>query len=243
MKLHSLLLLPMCVALAECSSHNSAPPSTASDSLATEDNAIFMGTDLNPSDSRAASVKTPYNDTDAAAPAIRSQRLVPLGVGADGFPKVKRYFKGQGNDQILEKVETDFNGDGRVDMIQWYDSSGKYVEKEAADFNGRGKLSITSYYKNVLGSAPEIVKQEIDARFEGQPSVWKYFKDGKLVRRDIDRKGTGQPNYWEYYENSKLVRIEKDENSDGIPDSQPTFNPVVKPQRLENTLIPATNAR
>jgi hypothetical protein len=91
-------------------------------------------------------------------------------------------------------------------------------------------------YKKIIGTEPELIKQEIDSRLDGRISVWKSFKNGKLVRRDIDRKGSGQPDYWEHYEDGKLVRVERDDNGDGIPDSQPLFKQVVKPSKAESAL-------
>jgi hypothetical protein len=184
-------------------------------------------------DQEAASATSPSPQNDAA-PELKAQRLVPLAFGSDGFPKIRKYYKGKDESRTLEKVENDFNGDGRVDFIQWYDPSGQFVERESADLDGNGRMNVTSHFKMIIGqSKRELILQEFDAKFEGKTSVWKHFKNSVLIRREIDRKGLGRPDYWEYYDDAKLVKIEKDENADGVPDLQPMFKPVVKPQSPE----------
>jgi len=225
-----------------CSSSKTSPDEAVqeknSSAIEKQEDAYNLGMDLELTKPGKSPVNgaSPQKDTSKSAPVLKAQRIVPLGIGNDGFPKVNRYYKDVKGVSTLEKAEIDFNADGRVDMIEWYDASGNFIEKEAVDFQSSGKLSVTSYYRNVFGSPPEMIKQEIDARLEGRPSVWKHFKNKQLVRREIDRKGLGQPDLWEYYENNRLIKVDSDENGDGNPDSKPNFPQVVKPQKPESTL-------
>jgi len=159
------------------------------------------------------------------------QKLVPMGFGADGYPKLKKFFR---SGDSLTKVEADFNGDGRVDFIQVFDPAGHWVEKESADLNGDGNLDVTYTYRKEAGAKdPELALQEFDTRYEGQTSVWKHYKNGQLAKRELDRRGRGKPDYWEYYEDRRLVRIDRDENLDGLPDFQPRFKQIVRPSGPE----------
>ena len=153
--------------------------------------------------------------------------------GKEGYPKMR---KASRDDGTVDRVETDFNGDGRVDMIQYFDPTGNWVSKESADLDGNGKMEILSYYKKTVGNPRgEVVLQEIDTQASGKPDLWKHFKNGKLTKRELDRKGRGVPDYWEYYDeqSGRLARIEKDENGDGLADSQPVFKQVIKPEGTE----------
>jgi hypothetical protein len=166
--------------------------------------------------------------TDTYVPSFKSEKLVPMAFGPDGFPKVKKYF----TDKTLNRVEFDFNGDGRVDMLQWMDSTGSWVEREAIDLAGLGFMSVTNHYeKSLAQKEPVLVLQEFDPRGNGRVSVWRRYKKGQLVLREIDRKGRGRPDYWEHFEGGKLVRIDQDKNADGNPDSQPKFKQIVVPEQ------------
>ena len=175
---------------------------------------------------------------------LRSQKLIPQAFSGDGFPKIKRYMMGSGADAHLDHIEFDFNGDGRVDYIQWFDPTGSWVIKDAVDLDGNGTFDVTNHYKKPIGQeAPELTLQEFDTKVAGRVSLWKYYKNGELVRREMDRRGLGRPDYWEYYEGKRLARIERDENADGIPDSQPSFKQIVKPSGPEPGAKPDPKAR
>ena len=162
---------------------------------------------------------------------VDTKRLVPLAFGGDGFPRIKKFYQSSSDKSPLEKIEVDFNGDGRVDFIQNMDPLGEWIQKELADLDGDGSFDASyQYEKKSKDSKPEMILQEFDTHYNGKTGVWKYYNQGKLVRRELDRRGLGKPDYWEYYEDHRLVRVEKDENGDGIPDSRPQFKSIVKPK-------------
>ncbi len=161
-------------------------------------------------------------------PNFKSEKLVPMAFGPDGFPKVKKFFR----EKLLSRVEFDFNGDGRTDMLQWMDATGTWIERESIDLAGIGLMSVTNHYeKSLAQNEPELVLQEFDPKGNGRVSIWRRYKKGQLVLREIDRKGRGKADYWEHFEGGKLVRIDQDNNADGNPDSQPKFKQVVNPKQ------------
>lgn len=157
----------------------------------------------------------------------------PLAFSQDGFPKLTRVYT---STKVLERIEADFNGDGRIDFIQYFDTSGKVVEREAADLDGDGVIDVTYFYEADARKQPQLVRQEFNARYDGRTTVWKDYEKGQLVRRALDRRGSGRPDYWEYYDKGRLVRIDKDDDGDGNPDSQTRYKQVIKPSTPENAV-------
>ena len=187
--------------------------------------------------SRRERVALETNEDAAKTPTVpefSSKKMIPTAFSGDGFPRIKRYYRGDTADTPLEKIEVDFNGKGRPDFIQIFDPSGEWVQQESADLDGDGAMDVSYFYDKAAGAkTPTLVRQEFNSRFENRPSVWKFYKEGKLIRRELDRRGSGRADYWEYYENDRVVRIEKDDNGDGIPDSQPAFLQIVNPNGPE----------
>jgi hypothetical protein len=127
--------------------------------------------------------------------------------------------------KTLVRIESDFNTDGRIDFVQFYDPSGAWIQKERADLDGDGRFDVTyTYERSGTKRAPRMVLQEFDVLYQGQANLRKYYgPNGQLVKRALDRDGDGREDYWEYYRNFRLVRTERDDDRDGIPDSRPQF--------------------
>ncbi len=158
------------------------------------------------------------------------ERLLPLAFGPDGFPKIKKFYR-QDNSTVIERVEYDFSGDGRVDLTQYLSADGTYVQKESSDLDGDGFVDVNSYFKKSAGAKEaELVMQDFDTQFKGRPNLWKYFSGNDLVQREIDRRGRGVADYWEFYEKRRLVRVEKDEDLDGRPDSRIPYQKIIQPR-------------
>jgi hypothetical protein len=167
-----------------------------------------------------------------APPVADTAEFKPLAFSQDGFPKLTRVLS---SSRVLERIEADFNGDGRVDFVQHFDSSGKRVERETADLDGDGVHDVTYVFENDARGQPQIVRQEFNARYDGRTTVWKEYEKGQLARRALDRRGSGRADYWEYYDKGRLVRIDKDDDGDGNPDSQTKYKQVIKPSSPEGT--------
>jgi len=148
-----------------------------------------------------------------------------MAFGTEQFPRLKKYFRADGR---LERQEMDFNGDGRLDFVQYFSGNGQWIERESADLNGDGVLEATSFFTKRGNADPVLARQEFQAQDAPATNVWKFFDGDALVRREIDLRGTGRPDYWEYYENGRVTRIDRDANGDGNPDSQPAFRTLTK---------------
>jgi|GEM_PF-1708647 len=170
--------------------------------------------------------------TDRPAPLPDTAEFKPLAFSQDGFPKLTRVISG--STKLVERIEADFNGDGRVDFIQYLDTTGKRVEREAADLDGDGVIDVTYFYEGDAKGQPQLARQEFNARYDGRTTVWKDYERGQLARRALDRRGSGRPDYWEYYDKGRLVRIDKDDNGDGNPDSQTKYKQIIKPSTPES---------
>ena len=109
--------------------------------------------------------------------------------------------------------EADLNGDGKVDIVQWFNESGEIV-KETLDLDYDGKVDDTIYFEK-----GKKIRTEKDLDGDGRIDTWNYY-DGaeKLVRKERDVKGSGKVDYWEYWENGAIDRIGEDLDGDGAVD-------------------------
>lgn len=111
------------------------------------------------------------------------------------------------------RKEADLNGDGRVDVVYYFDADGQ-VTKETLDLDYDGKVDDTLYFEK-----GKKVRSEKDLDGDGRVDTWSYY-DGneKLVRKERDVKGSGKVDYWEYWENGAIDRIGEDLDGDGQVD-------------------------
>jgi hypothetical protein len=111
------------------------------------------------------------------------------------------------------RKEADLNGDGRVDVVYFFDADGQ-VTKETLDLDYDGKVDDTLFFEK-----GKKVRSEKDLDGDGRVDTWSYY-DGneKLSRKERDVKGTGKVDYWEYWENGAIDRIGEDLDGDGQVD-------------------------
>ena len=111
------------------------------------------------------------------------------------------------------RKEADLNGDGRVDIVYYFDADGQ-VTKETLDLDYDGKVDDTIYFEK-----GKKVRSEKDLDGDGRVDTWNYYDaNEKLVRKERDVKGTGKVDYWEYWENGVIDRIGEDLDGDGQVD-------------------------
>lgn len=81
-----------------------------------------------------------------------------------------------GGGVTLSCKELDLNGDGRKDMLVYYDDHGRKLREEF-DHDFDGVADMKSYYE--LG---QLARQELDVDFDGKPDLVEHFENGKRVR-------------------------------------------------------------
>lgn len=120
----------------------------------------------------AASVPT---SNGGISPSVQS---APPATDPEGFRVV--HAGGQ-----LARKERDVDGDGKPDIVRYYDETGK------------------------------LIRQEEDSRLDGRPDTWTFYDEGRLVRKESDTNADGQVDLWAFYDGSDtLLRTETDTNRD-----------------------------
>ncbi len=115
-------------------------------------------------------VTTPEATRAAGLPPTEPSRVTD----AEGFRPV--YADGR-----LVRKERDVDGDGRPDIVRYYDETGT------------------------------LIRQEEDSRLDGKQDTWTFYEEGRLARKESDTNGDGQVDLWAFYdETGNLVRTEAD---------------------------------
>jgi len=111
------------------------------------------------------------------------------------------------------RKEADLNGDGRVDIVDYFDEAGQ-VTRETLDLDYDGKVDSTLYFEK-----GKKVRSEKDLDGDGRVDTWSFYDaNEKLSRKERDVKGSGKVDYWEYWENGAIDRIGEDLDGDGQVD-------------------------
>lgn len=139
------------------------------------------------------------------------------------IPRQRRVYTERNSKRVLNSIESDFNGDSRIDFVQFFDPSGTWVQSEKADLDGNGLFDVTFLHSwNAQKNETSIIQEIFDTNYDSKPDLWKtYNSDGELDERKLDRNHDSKPDYWEYYEKGQIIRVEQDHNSDGVPDAAP----------------------
>jgi len=157
-------------------------------------------------------------------------RCVPQGEGyevseydtsGDSTPDVRKLFKTMGKGSLARLVlvcrEADLNGDGRKDVVRFYNDEGRPMREEAdRDFDGR--IDEVTHFAN-----GRVILQEIDTSGNGVIDTKIFYENGQPVRaeRDMANRSTAtewHPDRWEYYADGRTVRIGTDNDGDGKVD-------------------------
>jgi hypothetical protein len=135
----------------------------------------------------------------------------------DGVPDVRKVFlnAGTGVDARLVTIcrESDINGDGKKDVIRYYDDEGRSLREES-DRNFDGKMDVVLVFQD-----GKIVRKELDENRDGRVDTKIFLDNGKPVRAERDLAGRStdqkwQPDRWEYYEEDQMVRMGTDLDGD-----------------------------
>jgi antitoxin component YwqK of YwqJK toxin-antitoxin module len=103
----------------------------------------------------------------------------PPEIDPEGFRSI--YEQGR-----LVRKERDVNGDGKADLLRYFDEMGRFV------------------------------RQEEDSRLTGRIDAWSFYENGRLLRKESDTNGDGRVDLWAFYDDKgELIRTEADQNQDG----------------------------
>ena len=143
------------------------------------------------------------------------KHVITADLNGDNKADVWKYYvpNGQGAD-VLTCKQIDYNRDGKVDSVYYYDDGGSQTTLEEFDMDFDGRFEETVYYVN-----GKKVRIEMDMDFDGKTDIWKFFEDEKLVRMERDTDNNGKVDQWEYYEGGKLDRIGYDTTGSGKVDT------------------------
>ncbi|MDD9971920.1 MAG: hypothetical protein OXR73_37085 [Myxococcales bacterium] len=113
--------------------------------------------------------------------------------------------------------ESDLNGDGKKDVIRYYDDNGKSL-REDSDRNFDDRIDMSTIYQD-----GKIVRKELDDNHDGKVDAKIYYDGGKPVRAERDLAGRStpeawRPDRWEYFEDGQLVRMGTDYDGDNRVD-------------------------
>jgi hypothetical protein len=135
----------------------------------------------------------------------------------DGVPDVRKVFlnAGTGVEARLVTIcrESDVNGDGKKDVIRYYDDEGRSLREEA-DRNFDGKMDVVLVFQD-----GKVVRKELDENHDGRVDTKLFLENGKPIRAERDLAGRStdthwQPDRWEYYEDDQMVRMGTDLDGD-----------------------------
>ncbi len=124
----------------------------------------------------------------AAAPSAGSdETMTAFDLAQTGRPNLWKYTRrGPDGKDVVVRRERDLNGDGRVDVWEYYDDAGN-LEKQVVDLDFDGKADVIMYFER-----GQMVRKEMAFGFDGKPRSIAYYEKGKLVRKEKDENGDGQ---------------------------------------------------
>jgi hypothetical protein len=201
MRIHSLLIVTVLLALASACAGTKKETKTA-DGTATSLDLKGVGGER----------------CDASKP---GREISEYDSSGDGTPDVRKVLLSIGEGVDARKVmicrEADVDGDGRKDVIRYYDDNGRSLREEA-DRNFDGKMDLAVIFQN-----GKIVRKEIDENNDGKIDTRIFFEKDLPLRAERDLAGRStasewKPDRWEYYENGVMVRMGTDLDGDARVD-------------------------
>ena len=139
----------------------------------------------------------------------------------DDSADVRKVFKSVGEGSLSRLVlvcrEADLNGDGRKDIVRFYNDEGRPVREEA-DRTFDGQIDEITQFAD-----GRVSLQEIDTTGNGVIDTKIFYEGGQPARGERDMAGRStarewKPDRWEYYVDGRTVRIGTDLNGDGKVD-------------------------
>lgn len=135
---------------------------------------------------------------------------VQFDMNFDGVVDITRFF---GTDGAIVQEEHDFDFDGRIDQIAYFEG-GELARKEL-DTNFDNRIDTWVWCAGRL-----LERQERDRHHMGRVDTWEMFERGVLTEARYDDNNDGQPERWELFRAGRLVEVRRDTNLDGDPDQR-----------------------
>ena len=126
----------------------------------------------------------------------------------------KFYRQGEGEAERLVRKEADLNHDGKVDLWRYYGPDGRIV-MDAYDFDFDGRIDQINFYEKgsvirkekdlnsdgktdlwIFYEQGKIVRKERDSDGNEKPDYWEYWEDGHVSRIGEDLDGDGEVDRW-----------------------------------------------
>lgn len=156
-----------------------APPRTLSPIEKEERTQRMLEEEISRERERRQQILAQLHGPSAPQENLRAAPPPPPPIDPEGFRSI---FEGG----RLVRKERDVNGDGKADVLRYYDEGGR------------------------------LARQEEDSRLTGRIDTWSFYENERLVRKESDTTGDGRPDLWAFYdEGGKLIRTEADSNQDG----------------------------
>lgn len=152
---------------------------------------------------------------------VKGRQVSEYDTSGDKQPDIRKVLLsiGEGVDarRVMICRETDVDGDGRKDVIRYYDDDGRSLREEA-DRNFDGRMDLAVVFQD-----GKIVRKEVDENNDGKIDTRIFYENAKPMRAERDLAGrstdtTWHPDRWEYYENGDMVRMGTDLDGDSRVD-------------------------
>jgi hypothetical protein len=138
------------------------------------------------------------------------ESCVQFDMNFDGLVDITRFF-GEGGAIVQE--EHDFDFDGRIDQIAYFDG-GELARKEL-DTNFDNRIDTWIWCEGRL-----LDRQERERYHNGHVDTWEYFERGILREARYDDNNDRQPERWELFRGGVLYEIRRDTDLDGDADQR-----------------------
>jgi len=122
------------------------------------------------------------------------------------------------DERTLKEVWIDADADGRQERVL---VDGTQVTRVDRDHDGDGRVDVSEYYD----ATQQLVKAGLSLANDGVVDAWAYrSSDGTLIKIDVSTKRDNLVDRWEYYESGQLARVEEDKDRDGRVDRWLTYD-------------------
>jgi hypothetical protein len=133
----------------------------------------------------------------------------------DGKVEIVNYYRASGEGRLLLKKDVDLNRDGRMDVRSTFDEAGlRVLEEMDGDFDGRA--DVVDHY--IAGKRSMTEK---DTDYDGTFDLFSYYEGGKVRRKERDSNRDGKVDFWEYLDDSgAVIKTGRDRDGDGVMDER-----------------------